>query len=98
MKPLMHEDDLGKVMPGVKTVPPELEDAAPSATAHTRYGGLKSEYDKNLGILFTRFLMATIESSAGFSSVAAQVIQTFAPIGTAKFGDGHGAVQALEAK
>lgn len=98
MKLLMHEEDLGKVMPGVKPTPPEREDAAPSATAHTRDGRLKSECDKSHGRLFTRFLMATIDSSEGFSSVDAQVIQIFAPIGTAGFGDRHGAVQALEAQ
>ena len=40
-------------------------------------------------------LLATADSRDGY---AAQVVQAYAPVGTAEFGDGHGAVMALEAK
>ena len=43
-------------------------------------------------------LIATAESRDGYASVAAQVVQAYAPVGTAEFGDGRGAVMALEAK
>ena len=43
-------------------------------------------------------LLATADCREGHASVAAQVVQAYAPVGTAKFGDGRGAVIALEAK
>ena len=43
-------------------------------------------------------LLATADSRDGYASVAAQVVQAYAPVGTAEFGDGRGAVMALEAK
>ena len=43
-------------------------------------------------------LLATADCREGYASVAAQVVQAYAPVGTAEFGDGRGAVMALEAK
>ena len=43
-------------------------------------------------------LLATADSRDGYVSVAAQVVQAYAPVGTAEFGDGGGAVMAVEAK
>ena len=43
-------------------------------------------------------LIATAESRDGYASVAAQVVQAYAPVGTAEFGDGRGAFMAMEAK
>ena len=43
-------------------------------------------------------LLAPANCREGYSSVATQVAQAYARIGTAEFGDGRGAVVALEAK
>ena len=43
-------------------------------------------------------LLATADSREGYGSVAAQVVLAHAPVGTAEFGDGRGAVMALEVK
>ena len=43
-------------------------------------------------------LLATADSRDGHASVADQVLQAYAPVGTAEFGDGRGSVMALEAK
>ena len=43
-------------------------------------------------------LLATADSRDGYVSVAAQVVRAYAPVGTAEFGDGGGAVMAVEAK
>ena len=43
-------------------------------------------------------LLATADCRQGYASVAAQVVQAYAPGGTAEFGDGRGAVMALKAK
>lgn len=94
----MHKESLGKVLPGPETVPSEQEDVAPRATTHTRYDRLKIGCDEKNDSLFTRFLMATVDSPEGFSSIAAHVIQGFAPIGAGGFGNGHGAVKAREVK
>ena len=46
----------------------------------------------------TRKLLATADCRQGYASVATQVAQTYAPVGTAEFGDGRGAVMVLEVK
>ena len=43
-------------------------------------------------------LLATADCRDGYASVAAQVVQAYAPAGTAELGDGRGAVMALEAR
>ena len=43
-------------------------------------------------------LPATADCRDGYASVAAQVVQAYAPVGTTEFGNGRGAVMALEAK
>ena len=43
-------------------------------------------------------LLATADCREGYTSVAAQVVQAYAPVGTAESSDGRGAVMALEAQ
>lgn len=43
-------------------------------------------------------LLATADSPDRYASVAAQVVQSSAPVQTARFGDGRGAVPAQDAK
>ena len=93
---LMYEDGLGKVVPGMKTAPAALEEDA-TQLQRTQYAKETRRFEKN-GKLFTRVLLATADSRDGYGSVAAQVVQAYAPVGTAEFGDGRGAVMALEAK
>ena len=93
---LMYGDGLGKVMSGVETAPAALEGDA-TQLQRTQYTKETRRFEKN-GKLFTRMLPATADSRDGYASVAAQVIQAYAPVGTAEFGDGRGAVMALEAK
>ena len=42
--------------------------------------------------------LATADYREGYAGVADQVVQAYAPVGTAKFGYGRGVVVALEAK
>lgn len=64
----MHKEGLGRVLAGPETAPLELEDGAPPGIAHTRYDRLKNECDDKNDTLPTRFLVATVGSSEGFSS------------------------------
>ena len=65
-------------------------------TAH--YAKESRRFDEKNGKLFTRMLLATADCREGYASGAAQVVQAYATVGTAEFGDGRGAVIALEAK
>ena len=94
---LMYEDGLGKVVSGVETAPAALEEDA-TQLQRTQYTKETRRFEEENGKLFTRMLPATADSRDGYASVAAQVIQAYAPVGTAEFGDGRGAVMALEAK
>ena len=94
---LMYEDGLGKVVSGVKTAPAALEEDATQLQS-TQYAKEARRFEKNNGNLFTRTLLATTDSRDGYASVAAQVVQAYAPVETAEFGDGRAAVMALEAK
>ena len=93
---LMYEDGLGKVLSGVETAPAALEEDA-TQLQRTQYAKETRRFEKN-GKFFTRILHPTADSRDGYGSVAAQVVQAYAPVGTAEFGDGRGAVMALEAK
>ena len=53
--------------------------------------------EKN-GELFTRMLLATAGCCEEYASVVVQVVQAYAPVGTAESSDGRGAVMALEAQ
>ena len=94
---LMYEDGLGKVMSGVETAPAALEDDA-TQLQRTQYAWKTRRSEEKNGKLFTRLLLATADSRDGYASVAAQVVQAYAPVGTGEFRDGRGAVMALEAK
>ena len=91
---LMYEDGLGKVMSSVETAPAALEEDA-TQLQRTQYAKETRRFEEKKGKLFTRMLLATADSRDGYASVAAQVVQTYAPVGTAEFGDGRGAVIAL---
>ena len=43
----------------------------------------------NNGKLFTRLLLATADCREGYARVPAQIVQAYAPVGTAEFGDGR---------
>ena len=92
----MHEAGLGKLMSGVETAPAALT-AGASEEDITAHAVSVSTFKEENGKLYTRILLATSDC-AGYSSVASQVVQTFAPIGTEVFGDGRSAILALKAK
>ena len=94
---LMYKDGLGKVMSGVETAPAALEEDA-TQLQRAQFAKKTRRFEENNGKLFNRMLLATADSREGFGSVAAQVVLAYAPVGTAEFGDGRGAVMALEAK
>ena len=48
------------------------------------------------GKLYTRLFLTTSDCPDGFSSNASQVVQSFAPVCLEEFGDGRGALFALE--
>ena len=84
-------------MSGVETAPAALDEAA---TQHQKkqHANECRRLDEKNGKLFTRMLLAIADCRDGYASVAAQVVQAYAPVGTAEFGNGRGAVMALEAK
>ena len=92
-----YEDGLGKVMSDVETAPAALEEHA-TQLQRIQYTKETRRFEEKNGTLFTRMLLATADSRDGYASVAAQVVQAYVPVGTAEFGDGRGAVMALEAK
>ena len=93
----MYEDRLGKVMSGVETAPAALEEDA-TQRQRTQYAKETRRFEEKNGKLFTRILLAMADSRDRNASVATQVVQAYAPVGTAEFGGDHGAVMALEAK
>ena len=94
---LMYEDGLGKVMSGVETAPTALEEDAPQLQ-RTQYTKETRRFEEKTGNLFRRMLLATADSRDMYASVAAQVVQAYAPVRRAEFGDDRGAAMALEAK
>ena len=94
---LMYEDGLGKVVSGMKTAPAALEEDA-TQLQRTQYANETRRFEEKNGKFFTRMLLATADSRDWYASVAAQVVQSYSPVGTAEIGDGRGAVIALEAK
>ena len=97
LRSLMYEDGLVNILSGVETAPAALEEDATQLQS-TQYAKEARRFEKNNGNLFTRTLLATADSRDGYASVAAQVVQAYAPVETAEFGDGRAAVMALEAK
>ena len=93
----MYEDGLGKVMSGLETATAAPEEDA-TQVQKAQYARESRRYDENNGKLFTIMLLATADCREGYASVAAQVVQAYAPVGTAEFGDGRGAVMAVAAK
>ena len=84
---VMYEDGLGIVMSGVETAPVALEEDA-TQLQRTQYAKETLRFEEN-GKLFARMLLDTADSRDGYAGVAAQVVQAYAPVGTAEFGD-HG--------
>ena len=93
----MYEDGLGKVMSGLQTAPAAPEEDAPQVQKE-QYAKESRRFDEKNGKLLTRMLLATADCHVGYASVAAQIVQAYAPVGTAEFGDGRGAVMAFDAK
>ena len=93
----MYEDGLGKVMSGLETAPAAPEEDA-TQVQKAQYAKESRRSDEKNGKLLTRMLLATVDCREGYASVAAQVVQAHAPVGTAEFGDGRGAIMALKAK
>lgn len=50
------------------------------------------------GKVLTRMLLAIADSADGYNSVATQIYKSCCPVGNDLFGDGRGAVIALESK
>ena len=65
---------------------------------HHSTRGIGNTLKEKNGKLYTRILLATADCAEGYSSVASQVVQAFAPIETEEFGDGRSAILAQEAK
>ena len=84
-------------MSGVETAPAALIAGASEEDITANAVSVNTFKEKN-GKLYSRILLATSDCAEGYSSVASQVVQTFSPIGTEKFGDGRIAILALEAK
>ena len=59
---------------------------------------LSRQFEEKNGNLFTIMILATTDCRKAYPSVAAQVVQAYAPVGTGEIGDGRGAVVALGAK
>ena len=93
---LMYEDGLGKVMSGVETAPAAIDEAA-IQLQKTQHANECRRFDEKNGELVARMLLATADCRDGYASIAAEVVQAYAPVGTAEFIDGRGAVMALEA-
>ena len=93
----MYEDRLGKIMSGMETAPAALNEDA-TQLKRTQYGKETRRFEEKNGKLLTRMLLATADFRDGYGSVATQVVQAYASVGTSGFGDGRGAVMALEAK
>ena len=85
-------------MPGVATAPAALEEDGSQLQKMQSAKGNHRFEEKN-GLLLTRTLLTTADSRYGYgSSVAAEVLLAYAPVGTTEFGGGRDAVMALEAK
>lgn len=87
-------------MSGVERLPAELP-SNPESTAAAVARCLKQKrgYDEMSGKLFTRMLLATVDSTGGrHHSPAAHAVQVFISVGTVEFGDGYGGVNAVEPK
>ena len=93
----MHEAGLGKVMSGVETAPSVLTAGASEEDITAHAVSVNTFKEKN-SKLYTRIRLATSDCTEGCSSVASQVVQPFAPIGTEELGDGRSAILALETK
>ena len=93
----MYEDGFVKVMSGVETAPAALDEIG-TQLQKTQHAKECRRFDEKKGKLFTRMLLATAYCRDGYASVAAQVVQAYAPVETAGFGNGRRAVMALEAK
>ena len=91
---ITYEPGLGKVLSGTKKA---LE--APSDCTETTAAAFENDKlalkNKN-GKLYTRLFLTTSDCPDGFSSNASQVVQSFAPVCLEEFGDGRGALFALE--
>ena len=83
---LMYGDGLGKVMSGVETAPAAPEEDA-TQVQKAQYAKESRRYDEKNGKFFTTMFLATADCREGYASVAAQVVQAYAPVGTAEFGD-----------
>ena len=94
---LMDEDCLGRVMSDLETVPAAPEEDA-TQVQRAQYAKKSRRFEEKSGKLFTTMLLATADCREGYASVAAQVVQAYAPAGTAEFSDGRGAVMELEAQ
>ena len=83
-------------MSGVEIEPKTLEEDI-TQLQRVRYakGSRRLEDNSNRFIIM---LLPTTDCREGYVGVADQIVQAYAPIGTAEFDDGRGAVVALEAK
>ena len=91
---IMYETGLGKVMSGTEKVHEAPADSTDTAAA--AFEKYKLVIKERNGKLYTRLYLATSDYPDGFSSTASQVVQSFAPIWLEEFGDGRGALRALE--
>ena len=76
----MYEHGLGKIMSGLKTAPAAPKEDA-TQVQKAQYSKESRRYDEKNGKLFTRMLLATADCREGYASVAAQVVQAYAPVG-----------------
>ena len=86
---LVYEDGLGKVMSGVESAPAALEEDA-TQLQRAQYAKESRQFEEKNGKLFTRIFLATADCRQGYAFFAAQVVQAYAPVGTALFGDARG--------
>ena len=96
LRSMMYKDGLGKVISRTEKAP-----EAPANSAETVVAAFEKDklaFKEKNGKLYTRLHLATSDCPDGFSITASQVVQSFAPIWTEEFGDGHGAFLALESK
>lgn len=95
---LMYEDGLGHAMSGAETAPKELGEVTTSRRVlNTRHVSSRLPR-KTISSLQECFYVVTAHSPQGYARPAAQIVQSYAPIGTKQFGDERGAVLALDAK
>lgn len=93
----MYEYGLSEVMSGVETTRAAIEEDA-TQLQRTQCAKESRRFDDKNGKLLTGMLLATADYREGYSSVAARVVLASAPVETPEFGNGRGAVVALEAK